>query len=145
MGAFVAGADGRTLEALGRAGRALGLAYQISDDLLGIYGDDAKTGKPVGSDIHRRKRSFVTVCALELAGGAARERLEQTLAGAANDPGQMGGIIALLDAAGARAWAVRQVQMYCEQAMAALHGAPIPTWAHDGLREVAGFLAQREA
>jgi len=145
MGALLAGADAPTIEGLGRCGRALGLAYQISDDLLGIYGDDAKTGKPVGSDIHRHKRSFLTVYTLEHAGKAARGRLAQMLAAPAGDAGHLAGAIALLDAAGARAWAARQVQTYCERAMAALHGAPIPTWAHDGLREIAGFLAQREA
>src|SRR5439155_22041275 len=64
-GARVAGAPPERARLLERFGRAFGLAFQARDDYLGVWGDPATTGKPVGSDIERRQRSLPVALALE--------------------------------------------------------------------------------
>lgn len=74
LGALAARAEAERVDALRQFGRRLGLAFQLVDDLLGIWGDTAVTGKPVGSDLRSRKKSLPVVAAL--AGGTpAGDRL----------------------------------------------------------------------
>ncbi len=75
MGAVIGCEDPATIEAMRCFGNALGLLFQVRDDMLGVWGVAERTGKPVGSDIHRRKKSLPIVHALETAEGAGRERL----------------------------------------------------------------------
>lgn len=65
MGARVAGAEPARVEALAEFGRQLGLAFQMEDDILGIWGDPAATGKPAGDDLLCRKKSLPTLLGLE--------------------------------------------------------------------------------
>jgi geranylgeranyl diphosphate synthase type I len=81
LGALVAAADRATEAACARFGRELGLAFQLQDDLLGVWGDPAVTGKPSGADIRSRKKSLPMVLALQLTTGAVRRELERQLAG----------------------------------------------------------------
>ncbi|MFI2235764.1 polyprenyl synthetase family protein [Streptomyces chrestomyceticus] len=82
MGAALAGADDRAAGALRSAGRCAGLAFQLHDDLLGVFGDPEETGKPSGDDIREGKLTYLTT--------VARARAE-----AAGD----GGALGVLDAA----------------------------------------------
>lgn len=74
LGGLFGGADEAACGALARFGRHLGLAYQLRDDLLGIWGDPHRTGKPAGADLRRRKKSLPVVAALA-ANNDASERL----------------------------------------------------------------------
>ncbi len=56
-GAVLAGADEHTVERLGRAGCLLGIAFQLADDLIGVFGDPAQTGKSATSDLRTRKQT----------------------------------------------------------------------------------------
>ncbi|MEU4675216.1 polyprenyl synthetase family protein [Amycolatopsis sp. NPDC023774] len=64
LGAAAAGACPEVVARMDRFGRSLGLAFQIADDLLGIFGDPATTGKPVGADLRRRKWTHPVLVAL---------------------------------------------------------------------------------
>ncbi|MBL8952896.1 MAG: polyprenyl synthetase family protein [Myxococcaceae bacterium] len=75
-GAMLGGADGRVLEALKRAGRHAGLAYQLRDDLIGLFGDDRVAGKDGGGDYLEGKRTFPVIAAWTRGGAADRDRLE---------------------------------------------------------------------
>ena len=79
-GALVGSDDPRVAGAFGEFGRRLGLSFQIRDDVLGIWGTDAETGKPTGADIRRRKKSLPIVLALERAEGSARALLQRIYA-----------------------------------------------------------------
>ncbi len=76
LGALCAKADAPTVAKFGAFGHELGLAFQLVDDILGIWGDPAATGKPAGGDLIRRKRSFPVVAALS-SGTAAAAELEK--------------------------------------------------------------------
>lgn len=60
LGAALAGADERTARSLGAAGRCAGIAFQLRDDLLGVFGDPEATGKPSGEDIREGKLTYLT-------------------------------------------------------------------------------------
>ncbi|MGV9456834.1 polyprenyl synthetase family protein [Streptomyces sp. NPDC003635] len=67
LGATLTGADARTLDALHAAGRCAGLAFQLRDDLLGAFGDPARTGKPAEDDLRSRKLTYLLAVGVELA------------------------------------------------------------------------------
>lgn len=67
LGAILAGADKKLLDALSRYSVPIGMAFQIQDDILGIFGSEKKLGKPVGSDIKEGKQTILIVKARELA------------------------------------------------------------------------------
>ncbi|WP_258342540.1 family 2 encapsulin nanocompartment cargo protein polyprenyl transferase [Saccharopolyspora gregorii] len=76
LGAFFGGAGQERVEHLRRFGYRLGLAFQLVDDILGIWGDPAVTGKPVHSDLRNRKKSLPVVAALNSGTAAGRELAE---------------------------------------------------------------------
>jgi geranylgeranyl diphosphate synthase, type I len=105
LGAMYAEADDEAVEAMDAFGRQVGLAFQLIDDLIGIWGDTSVTGKPVGADIAARKKSLPVVAALRSATPAARE-----LAGIyeSEQPLESGDVRRAADAvelAGGRDWA----------------------------------------
>ena len=86
----------------------LGLAFQLIDDLLGIWGDPAETGKPILSDLRKRKKSLPVTAALASGGPAAEELAEWLGRPARTDPddeAELRRIAALVEAAGGRSWA----------------------------------------
>ncbi|WP_399881850.1 polyprenyl synthetase family protein [Streptomyces sp. BBFR51] len=80
LGASLAGADEYTLDALRCAGRSVGLAFQLRDDLLGAFGDPAVTGKPADEDLSSRKLTYLLAVALELAAAESDEKAAAVLA-----------------------------------------------------------------
>jgi geranylgeranyl diphosphate synthase type I len=143
-----------TCEALRRFGHHLGLAFQIRDDILGIWGDPAEMGKPVGGDLLRRKRSLPVIHALSqqvlLRQGTTpepaelRSALEATrLAKGASTVEEAAALAAEMEAGGSRA--------YCEQvageslATALAELDPLPLFPPHGarLRDLATYLAGR--
>ncbi|WP_441245435.1 family 2 encapsulin nanocompartment cargo protein polyprenyl transferase [Kitasatospora sp. McL0602] len=108
IGALYGGGDEQAANALEAFGREIGLAFQLIDDLIGIWGDPAVTGKPVGADLAARKKSLPVVFALEsgTAGGAelaALYGLDRPLT-----PEELLTAAAAVDRAGGRAWAQSQ-------------------------------------
>lgn len=74
-GAILGGAPDTLVEALGAIGEPLGLAFQLRDDLLGVFGDESATGKPDGGDLLEGKRTYLVATAAGLLAGADRSRL----------------------------------------------------------------------
>ncbi|MFY1621152.1 polyprenyl synthetase family protein [Micromonospora sp. WMMD736] len=75
IGAALAGCDQRVLTMIAEYGEAIGEAFQLRDDVLGIFGSPSITGKPAGGDLAERKATSVVVVAYELADGAVRREL----------------------------------------------------------------------
>ncbi|MFE9773734.1 polyprenyl synthetase family protein [Streptomyces sp. NPDC005931] len=104
LGASLAGADEHALEALRSAGRCAGLAFQLRDDLLGAFGDPARTGKPVGDDLRGRKLTYLLAVALRLADATGDEEAAAALApGGAASGDAVERVRAALERTGARA------------------------------------------
>lgn len=144
IGALAVGAPGPVVAALADYGRHLGLAFQLVDDLIGLWGEPARTGKPVGSDIASRKKSLPVVAALA-AGGAAADRL----AGIYARPGELGAaeIDAALDAvdrAGGRRWALAEADRETAAALGILDGIPMDDAVRGDLVALTRELCSRD-
>ena len=86
IGALIGGADDKDSELLYEFGRNLGLAFQIQDDLLDIYGDAKVFGKVAGGDIISNKKTFLLVKALEIATGKQLKKLKVLFSSKEFDP-----------------------------------------------------------
>lgn len=144
LGGVLGGGDDRQVAALRGFGRHLGVAFQAVDDLLGIWGEPAVTGKPVASDLRQRKKSIPVVYALSR-GGARAERLRALLS-APEDPSgaPLEEAVALLEASGSRSWTAGLADQRLGQALAALESVPLQAEAGAELREIALFVARRD-
>lgn len=143
LGAQSAGAPAGTVAALDAAGRHLGVAFQAVDDLLGIWGDPAVTGKPVYGDLRQRKKTFPVLAALERGGAPARElaallESDRPMAGAT-----VTRVAALVEAAGGRAAALTEARDQLAAARSRLHTAPLAPAAVRDLEALLAVLADR--
>ncbi|MFI6346626.1 family 2 encapsulin nanocompartment cargo protein polyprenyl transferase [Streptomyces sp. NPDC050560] len=123
VGALYAGAGDEEVAALDAFGREAGLAFQLIDDVIGIWGDPRRTGKPAGADLTARKKSLPVVAALAAGTPAAAElaALYATPPGA----GDLERTVDALERAGGRDWA--QVQAADRMARALHHlSAAVP-------------------
>jgi len=103
LGAHAAGCDEAAIEGYGAVGRAYGMAFQIRDDVAGIWSSVDETGKTVASDIARRKWTFPVVWAIAQAPSAARSAVADAYArGKSLDAATVERIVAALDSLGAR-------------------------------------------
>ena len=79
IGAALAGADATQLDALGRFGHDIGMAFQLRDDVLGVFGDAAVTGKPSGDDLREGKRTVLVAYARQALSADRRSALDAML------------------------------------------------------------------
>ncbi len=139
------------LEAYARFGQQIGLGFQMRDDILGIWGLTADTGKPSGSDIRRRKKSLPVIFALSNSAPAQREKLLELYRSTAPiTPDQEQFVMAALAEAGAREFVQQQANDYKQAALSALdEAAGGPQALADNppllqLRELCTFLVERD-
>ncbi|MGW6013500.1 polyprenyl synthetase family protein [Streptomyces sp. NPDC055210] len=150
LGAVLAGAPRETVAALDRAGRHLGVAFQVVDDLLGIWGDPAVTGKPVHADLLRGKKTFPVLAAL---GTPAARPLARLLNSADPlDGADARRAASLIEDAGGRAAATAEAHRHIAVVDACLDSLPSTTGTRDArdtrstddLRALLDFLVRRE-
>jgi geranylgeranyl diphosphate synthase type I len=143
IGAVLAGADAGTVGGLRAFGAHLGLAFQAVDDLLGIWGDPAVTGKPVYGDLVQRKSSLPVAIALS-SGGEGAGRLRALLERPELAAAELEAAAGLIEACGGRAGAAAQAEEQLRLALAALDAAGIDAGARADMADVARFVAARE-
>ena len=143
IGALAAGVGDPAVRAFGEAGRLLGLAFQVQDDVLGIWGEAALTGKPVADDIRSKKKSFPIVHAFDELDAERRAEL----AGIYAAPGEpdVERVLGLLDAAGSRAAATATAEAYASRALAALAPLSLAADALEDIVALAAFFVRRSA
>ncbi|MBV9141951.1 MAG: polyprenyl synthetase family protein [Pseudonocardiales bacterium] len=146
IGAVLAGASAEVVAALSTFGAQLGIAFQLVDDLLGIWGNPEHTGKPVFSDLRLRKKTLPVTYALTHGGSPGRE-LADWLAGSeppGSDSTGAARAADLIEAAGGRDWAATEAQHRLAVATQALAAVPIPTGPREELIAIAHFIVTRE-
>ncbi|MEV0976006.1 family 2 encapsulin nanocompartment cargo protein polyprenyl transferase [Streptomyces sp. NPDC049915] len=143
VGALYAGAAAEDVDALDAFGREAGLAFQLIDDVIGIWGDPGRTGKPAGADLTARKKSLPVVAAL-VSGTTAAVRLAE-LYGAPFEPDDVECTVLAVERAGGRDWAQEEAADRMSRAVCALARAvPEPERA-GGLLSLAEFVTRRSA
>lgn len=128
LGALTAGADTATVSAMERFGYHLGLTFQIVDDVMGIWGDPAVTGKPVGNDLARRKSTLPVVTALNSGSESAEELAELYRSATPMTFADVARATELVEQAGGRDAAQRHAD---EQLLAAMTALPDPDRSAD--------------
>lgn len=143
VGAVLAEAADDQVEALTQFGAAVGLAFQAVDDLLGIWGDPAVTGKAVGNDLRERKRSMPVTAALH-SGHPAAEQIAAAYGGTDPIDGDaIEELQALIEVAGGRERTQTVAGEHLALAIAALDSADFADAAANELREMATFIVDR--
>ncbi|HEY0514895.1 MAG TPA: polyprenyl synthetase family protein [Thermoanaerobaculia bacterium] len=122
LGALLAGAPPETLAALSRYGGAMGEAFQLQDDLLGMFGDPGTVGKPVDTDLKEGKFTFLIHHALARATPGQRRVLEAALGRPDATGEQTADALRVLEETGARAAVAAMIDERLREARAALAG-----------------------
>ncbi|MDX3526446.1 family 2 encapsulin nanocompartment cargo protein polyprenyl transferase [Streptomyces sp. ID05-39B] len=142
LGALYAGAQEEDVEALDAFGREAGLAFQLIDDVIGIWGDPRHTGKPAGADLVARKKSLPVVAALASGTPAATELAE--LYALPHEQGDdIERMTLAVERAGGREWAQEQAADRMARAMSELARAIPDPESAGGLLSLAEFVTRR--
>ncbi|MDX2974097.1 polyprenyl synthetase family protein [Kribbella solani] len=144
LGAILAGADPATCEAFRRYGRELGLAFQLVDDLLGIWGAPEKTGKPVFADLLAHKKTLPVVWSLEYGGSPGQELAAWFADPEAPTADDLQCAAVLVERAGGREWAMAEAEERVRRAGKALDGAGVQSANREQLDQLAQFVAERQ-
>lgn len=141
LGAVLAGADEGLLATLAEVGEPLGRAFQLRDDLLGVFGDQATTGKSASGDLAEGKRTLLVAEAFTRLAEPAREELADRLGAADLTEAQADRLRSHLEACGARGAVEDRIAAEVAAARAALDDLPngpardtladLTTWFHD--------------
>ena len=118
-------------------GLPLGLAFQLRDDILGVFGDPAQTGKPAGDDVREGKRTVLLAIARKRATPGQAEIIDRYLGDPMLDDAGTAEFSAAITATGALAECERMIGGHVSEAIAALASAPITGEARDALTELA--------
>jgi geranylgeranyl diphosphate synthase type II len=146
IGAVIAGADEEDQRNLYDFGIAMGMAFQLQDDILDCYSDVAVFGKVTGGDIVENKKTLMYLKALEMAQAADREWLEALFSGevAINPQRKIDEVIALYDQLHVREAVEALMADYFRQASAYLDAVKLPEERKVHLRHYADLLSGRE-
>lgn len=144
IGAVLAGCGPATLRSLGGYGAAVGEAFQLRDDLLGVFGSAAVTGKP-DDDLAAQKATSVVIAAHHLADSANRRQLSELMSARELDDNDLQRWRVLIVASGAVEWVERQIDSRLACALDWIDGGSIPDAPRAALSEMATACAERAA
>ena len=145
LGALAAGCDGDTVESWRQFGLDMGLVFQIRDDVLGVWGDEDRLGKPIASDIRRKKMCLPVVHALQSAVGRDRETLQSIYGN--GDPAnedEVSAVLSVLERTEARNYCQGLAAEHNDSAMRRLDALNLDKEMDTQLRGLATFFLERE-
>jgi geranylgeranyl diphosphate synthase type I len=142
LGAIFAGNQPEMRARCRNYGRTLGAAFQIRDDLLGIWGDPTLTGKSAGSDIRKRKKTLPIVHGMQAAPPEDREYLRAMFTDRSVEP-DVEAARAILARAGSRAFAEAEASRLLADTRLWLDQLPVSAWGRQALTDVAAFIIGR--
>jgi geranylgeranyl diphosphate synthase type I len=143
LGAALAGSGQDLYDAFTGYGLPLGEAFQLRDDMLGVYGDPDSTGKPAGDDLREGKRTVLVALALESANEAQREQIRRRLGDPRLDDDGVTVLREVIAATGASERVERLIAQRVGQAVEALEPADMDDTARRALVELALAASQR--
>lgn len=145
IGALIGGANKTDADLLYTFGEQLGIAFQLQDDILDVFGNPEKFGKQVGGDIISNKKTYLLLKAGELANLSQKSELNKWLSTSFADQKQKVRIVTqLYDQLQVRRYAEQAMQTYADKAFAALDDINLPDAHKQYLRDFADGLMVRE-
>jgi geranylgeranyl diphosphate synthase type I len=145
LGAALAGAGRRVQEAYSAIGLPLGEAFQLRDDVLGVYGDPAVTGKSCDDDLREGKQTLLVALAEQEADAEGRRLLRDALGNPSAGPEQFDALRRLIESTGALARVEQTIAERTAAARRAIADAPVPDDARDALHALAVAATTRTA
>lgn len=143
LGAALAGAPEAVRDSYSSFGLPLGEAFQLRDDVLGVFGDPGETGKPAGDDLREGKRTYLVAAAFSALDPGARAVLDSGLGDQSLDDEGVERLRALIRDSGALTATERRIDELMTASLTALAGAPIDETARAVLRELADAAVRR--
>lgn len=145
IGAALAGADAEQRCALSGFGHPIGMAFQLRDDVLGVFGDERETGKPSGDDLREGKRTVLIAYAREAVPPAVRRAMDELIGDADLDDEQIRSLQRTLVDSGALDRVERLIADYARTADRSLAGAALGTHAVGRLRDLGRAATERSS
>lgn len=143
LGVAIGAGSAAAVSTFSAYGLPLGEAFQLRDDLLGVFGDPAITGKPAGDDLREGKRTVLIALAVETATPAGREALERHLGNPNLDAAGVEELREVVAASGAAATVEEMITTRVDTALAALAAGDLDEVARDALISLAGAATRR--
>jgi geranylgeranyl diphosphate synthase type I len=144
IGAAAADAGPDVVSAYAAYGLPLGEAFQLRDDVLGVFGDPAVTGKPAGDDLREGKRTYLVAATLEAIEGTDRKNLERHLGDPDLDAAGVDRLRGIIDGSGALARTEARITELTAAALSALDTAGLDEEAKGVLTALAGAATRRK-
>ena len=145
IGAALSGSSDATLHELYEIGLALGVAFQIKDDLLGLFGDPDQLGKPIGADLRAGKRNWIIERALEITGDDGRSAILATHGRIGSTEDSVRGTLRIIESSGAPEDARQRIDDLIEQAVGRIEQAAFNKDATALLKQLARYIGQRNS
>ncbi len=145
LGAIVAGATKEEAQLIYDFGENLGIAFQLQDDILDVYGDPEKFGKQIGGDIIANKKTYLLLKLQELAGKEDLEALAQHSLNTTTTLAKIDNVTALYDEYKVKELATVQMKEYLDKAFEALSAIKVPDHQKKELVSLANALMHRES
>lgn len=145
LGATLGGADGRLLTQLRAFGHPVGMAFQLRDDVLGVFGDPVVTGKPAGDDLREGKRTALIAIAREALTADARAHLDARIGDPDLSADEVARLQELIHETGAAARVEQMIADYSDAAVRALRDADLNETAARTLQGLAEAAITRSA
>lgn len=143
LGALLSNASEEQVEACAAFGQNLGMAFQITDDVLDIWGHPDKLGKPVGNDLRERKYTLPFLHAYEKSARDRRNLVRELLARETLEPGGMQALVQWMDQHDSRSYALSLADRYVQSARDAILRTP-PGSTRASLEELLDYVMKRE-
>lgn len=145
IGALLGGASGEDAERLYDFGVNMGVAFQLKDDLLDVYGDPAVFGKNIGGDILCNKKTYMLIKAFEHAGNEQLDRLNAWVDADSFDPTEkIAAVTALYNEIGIKELCEKKMAEHCERALESLAAVKLPEAKKVELKNLMTELMYRE-
>lgn len=143
LGGALAGATPQLLDAYQAFALPLGEAFQLRDDVLGVFGDPSVTGKPAGDDLREGKRTELIAHAMLLAGEEAKQLISARLGAPDLSDAEVGKISSVLQECGALAETEANIEQLTHEALAALENIPVDGLSLAGMTLLSDAVTKR--
>lgn len=143
IGALLGGASPAMIKALREFARPLGIAFQIQDDILGLFGNEKEVGKPIGSDLRQGKMTLLMLHALKRANNIQKRIIQSALGNENISKKQINNVRAIVEQTSSLAYSQNLVRKFSAQSRNILQKSPLPDAAKSFLAGLIEFLAKR--